>query len=169
MLDKKIVKNILLEVEAGYYNYEKYLNEVVERVLNKDKEDVKYLIARENNYNYLTLYSYSECDYIQWLYDNYDFYDEYDEISTLKNNYSMIYEYVKQNYIEYYAEENILNFINVSKFRKMLYKNEKGILNITLNTIYLNIRNYSNNEYLVNEYNLNKKLYSELKKIQKGF
>jgi hypothetical protein len=81
----------------------------------------------------------------------------------------MIYEYVKQNYIEYYAEENILNFINVSKFRKMLYKNEKGILNITLNTIYTNVRNYSNNKYLINEYNLNKELYHKLKKIQKGF
>jgi hypothetical protein len=165
MLDKKIVKNILLEVEAGYYNYEKYLNEVIERVLNN--KDFKYLIAREDNY--LVLYKYDEDEYIQWLYDNYDIYDEYDEISTLKNNYSMIYEYVKQNYIEYYAEENILNFINVSKFRKMLYKNEKGILNITLNTIYTNVRNYANNEYLIKEYNLNKELYHVLKMIQKEF
>jgi hypothetical protein len=164
MLDKKIVKNILLEVEAGYYNYEKYLNEVIERVLNN--KDFKYLIARENEY--LVLYKYDEDEYIQWLYENYDFFNN-KLLSALKVKYDTIYKYVQKNYIDYYVEENILNFINVSKFRKMLYKNEKSILNITLNTIYLNIRNYSNNEYLVNEYNLNKKLYSELKKIQKGF
>jgi hypothetical protein len=167
MLDKKIVKNILLEVEAGYYNYEKYLNEVVARVLNKDKEDVKYLIARENEY--LTLYKYSESDYIQWLYEScdYDIYDIY--IKELKNNYDTIYEYVKGNYIDYYVEEDITNFINISKFRNMLYKNEKGILNITLNTIYTNVRNYANNEYLIKEYNLNKELYHVLKMIQKEF
>jgi hypothetical protein len=48
MLDKKIVKNILLEVEASCYNYEKYLNEVVKLIL--DKKDVKYLITRKNEY-----------------------------------------------------------------------------------------------------------------------
>lgn len=164
MLNKKIIKNILLEVEVSCYNYEKYLNEFIERVLDKDKEDIKYLIVRENNYNYLTLYKYSESDYIQWIYDEYDVYD-----SELKNNYFIIYEYVKQNYIEYYVEENILNFINISKFRNMLYNNEKSILNITLDSIYVNIRNYANNKYLINEYNLNKKLYHELKKIQRGF
>jgi hypothetical protein len=167
MLDKKIIKDILLEVEAAYYNYEKYLNEVVERVLNKDKEDVKFLIVRENEY--LTLYKYSEVDYIQWLYEsyNYDIYDIY--IKELKNNYSTIYEYVKENYIDYYVEENIANFINVSKFRNMLEKNKKNILDITLNSISQNIRNYANNKYLIKEYNLNKKLYFELKKIKKGF
>lgn len=153
MLNKKEIELILLEVEAGYFNYEKYLNEVIKLIL--DKEDIKYLIAREKNYNYLTLYKYSESDYIQWLYDEYDVYDE---LSELKNNYSMIYEYVKQNYIDYYIEENILNFINISKFRNMLYNNEKGILSITLNSIAQNIRNYQNNEYLIKEYNLNKKV-----------
>jgi hypothetical protein len=165
MLDKKIIKDNLLEVEAGYYNYEKYLNEVIKRVL--DKKDVKYLIARENEY--LTLYKYSEVDYIQWLYEsyNYDIYDIY--IKELKNSYSTIYEYVKENYIDYYVEENIANFINVSKFRNMLEKNKKNILDITLNSISQNIRNYANNKYLIKEYNLNKKLYFELKKIKKGF
>lgn len=165
MLNKKIVKNILLEVEASCYHYEKYLNEVIKLIL--DKENIKYLITRENNYNYfLTLYKYSESDYIQWLYDEYYIYEE-KELSEVKNNYSMIYEYVKQNYIECYVEESILNFINISKFRKMLYNNEKSVLNITLNSIYVNIRNYANNKYLINEYNLNKKLYHELEKIQK--
>jgi len=164
MLDKKIVKNILLEVEASCYDYGKYLNEIIKLIL--DKKDVKYLIAEENGY--LTLYKYSESNYIQWLYEykKYDIYDIY--ISELKNNYSTMYEYVQQNYIEYYTEENILNFINISKFRNILHKN-KSIFNITLNSISQNIRNYANNEYLINEYNLNKKLYSELKKIQKGF
>lgn len=163
MLNKKIVKNILLEVEASCYNYEKYLNEIIECVLNKDKEDIKYLIARENNY--LTLYKYRESDYMQWLYNEYDVYEE--ESSELENNYSMIYEYVKENHIEYYVEENILNFINISKFRNMLYSNEKSVLNITLNSIYVNIGNYQNNEYLIKEYNLNKKLYKELLNIKR--
>lgn len=162
MLNKKTVKNILLEVEASCYNYEKYLNEIIKLILDK-KEDIKYLISEENSY--LTLYKYSESDYILWLYKNYDIYEEEEE--ELKDNYSMIYEYVKENYIEYYVEENILNFINVSKFRKILYKNKNDILNITLDYIYRNIRNYANNKYLINEYNLNKKLYHELKKIQK--
>lgn len=162
MLNKKEIELILLEVEAGCYNYEKYLNEVITRILNK--KNIKYLIARENENGYLTLYKYSQSDYIQWLYDEYDAYD----VSELKNNYSMIYEYVKQNYIDYYVEENILNFINISKFRNMLYNNGKGILNITLNSIYVNMRNYANNKYLINEYNLNKKLYHGLKKIQRG-
>jgi hypothetical protein len=163
MLDKKIVKNILLEVEASCYNYEKYLNEVVKLIL--DKKDVKYLITRKNEY--LTLYSYNESNYLQWLYENYDIYEGEEE--ELLNNYYMIHEYVKQNYIDYYVEDNITNFINISKFRNMLYKNKKGILNIVLNSIYTNIRNYANNEYLISEYNLNKKLYHALKKIQKGF
>lgn len=163
MLNKKIVKNILLEVEASYYNYEKYLNEIIKLIL--DKKDVKYLIARENNYNYLTLYKYSESDYILWLYNHYDIYEEEEE--ELKDNYSMIYEYVQQNYIDYYVEENILNFVNVSKFRKILYKNKNDILNITLDSIYENIRNYANNKYLINEYNLNKKLYKKLLNIKK--
>lgn len=158
MLNKKTIKNILLEVEASCYNYEKYLNELIKLIL--DKEDIKYLIARENDY--LILYKYSEDEYIQWLYDKYDVYDEDD----VYDNYSLLCEYANQNYIEYYVEENILNFINISKFRNMLYNNEK-ILNIILNNIYGNIRNYANNKYLVYEYNLNKKLYHELKKIQK--
>jgi hypothetical protein len=165
MLDKKMVKKILLEVEASCYDYDKYLNTVIKLIL--DKKDVKYLIAEENSY--LTLYKYSEVDYIQWLYEsyNYDIYDIY--IKELKNNHSTIYEYVKENYIDYYVEENITNFINVSKFRNMLEKNEKNILDITLNSISQNIRNYANNKYLIKEYNLNKKLYFELKKIKKGF
>jgi hypothetical protein len=163
MLDKKMVKKILLEVEASCYDYDKYLNTVIKLIL--DKKDVKYLIAEENSY--LTLYKYRESDYIQWLYDIYDIDDN--ELSELENNYFMIYEYVKKNYIEYYTEENIINFINVSKFRNMLHKNKKGILDITLNSIALNIRNYANNKYLIKEYNLNKKLYFELKKIKKGF
>jgi hypothetical protein len=165
MLDKKMVKKILLEVEASCYDYNKYLNTVIKLIL--DKKDVKYLIAEENSY--LTLYKYSEVDYIQWLYEsyNYDIYDIY--IKELKNNHSTIYEYVKENYIDYYVEENIANFINVSKFRNMLEKNKKNILDITLNSISQNIRNYANNKYLIKEYNLNKKLYFELKKIKKGF
>lgn len=161
MLNKKEIKLILLEVGASCYNYEKYLNEVIKPIL--DKENIKYLIIREK-YNYLTLYKYSQSDYIQWLYDEYD---AYDELSELKNNYSMIYEYVKQDYIDYYEEKNILNFINFSKFRNMLYNNEKGILNITLNSIYVNIRNYANNKYFIKEYNLNKKLYEELLNIKR--
>lgn len=162
MLNKKTVKNILLEVESAYYNYEKYLNEVIKSIL--DKKDIKYLIARENNY--LTLYKYSESDYMLWLYMNYDIYEE--EKEELINSYSIIHEYVQKHYIEYYTEENILNFINISKFRNMLYNNKKGILTATLNSIYANIRNCANNKYLINEYNLNKKLYHELKKIQRG-
>lgn len=160
MLNKKTVKNILLEVESAYYHYEKYLNEIIKLIL--DKEDVKYLIARENGY--LTLYKYSQSNYMLWLYENYDIYEEEEE--ELENNYSMIYEYVKENYIDYYIEENILNFINVSKIRKMLYKN-KNVLNIILNSIYTNICNYANNEYLIKEYNLNKKMYKELLNIKR--
>ena len=36
MLNKKTIKNILLEVEACNYNYETYLNdEIIDRLLNK--------------------------------------------------------------------------------------------------------------------------------------
>ena len=162
MLNKKEVKLILLEVEASYINYEKYLNDVIIRLLNKD--DIKYLIARENDY--LTLYKYNQSDYIEWLYDYYDI-DNSQILNELKNNYATIYEYVQQNYIDYFVEENILNFINISKFRNMLYKNKKSILSITLNSIVQNVRNYANNEYLIKEYNLNKKLYQELLNIKR--
>ena len=162
MLNEKVIKKILLEVEASYFNYEEYLNDVITRLLNKD--DIKFLIARENDY--LTLYKYSQLDYIKWLYDYYDI-DDLQTLNELKNNYSMIYEYVQQNYIDYFVEENILNFINISKFRNMLYKNKKSILNITLNSITQNVRNYANNEYLIKEYNLNKKLYQELLNIKR--
>ena len=162
MLNKKETKKILLEVEANYINYEEYLNDVITRLLNKD--DIKYLIARENDY--LTLYKYSQSNYIEWLYNNYDI-DDLQVLNELKDNYSTIYEYVQQNYIDYFVEENILNFINISKFRNMLYKNKKSILNITLNSIVQNIQNYSNNEYLIREYNLNKKLYKELLNIKR--
>ena len=164
MLNKKVIKKILLEVEASYFNYEEYLNDVIIRLLNKD--DIKYLIAREGENGYLTLYKYSQSDYIKWLYDYYDI-DNSQILNELKNNYSTIYEYVQQNYIDYFVEENILNFINISKFRNMLYKNKKSILNITLNSIVQNIQNYSNNEYLIREYNLNKKLYKELLNIKR--
>ena len=162
MLNEKVIKKILLEVEASYFNYEEYLNDVITRLLNKD--DIKFLIARENDY--LTLYKYSQLDYIKWLYDYYDI-DDLQTLNELKNNYSTIYEYVQQNYIDYFVEENILNFINISKFRNMLYKNKKSILNITLNSITQNVRNYANNEYLIKEYNLNKKLYKELLNIKR--
>lgn len=161
MLNKKITKNILLEVESSYYNYEKYLNDIIKRVL--DKKYIKYLIVRENEY--LTLYKYNENDYIQWLYENYDI--NIYELSELKNNYSCIYDYVQQNFLDYYVEENIVNFINITKFRKMLYTNKKSILSITLNSIYQNINNYANNKYLINEYNVNKRLYEELLNIKK--
>lgn len=164
MLNKKVIKKILLEVEASYFNYEEYLNDVITRLLNKD--DIKYLIAREGENGYLTLYKYSQSDYIKWLYNNYDI-DDLQVLNELKNNYATIYEYVQQNYIDYFVEENILNFINISKFRNMLYKNKKSILNITLNSIVQNIQNYSNNEYLIREYNLNKKLYKELLNIKR--
>ena len=162
MLNKKVIKKILLEVEASYFNYEEYLNDVIIRLLNKD--DIKFLIARENDY--LTLYKYSQSDYIKWLYDYYDI-DNSQILNELKNNYATIYEYVQQNYIDYFVEENILNFINISKFRNMLYKNKKSILSITLNSIVQNVRNYANNEYLIKEYNLNKKLYKELLNIKR--
>ncbi len=97
----------------------------------------------------------------QIIYNNYDI-----DASEIKNNYSMIYDFVQQNYIDYYVEENILNFINVTRFRKMLY-NEKDILHLALNSISQNVRNYANNKYLINEYNLNKKLYKELLNIKK--
>lgn len=159
MLDKKTIKNILLEVEASCYNYERYLQEVIDIVLNDNGNDIKYLITRENDNGYLTLYKYSESDFISWLYI-----DDTD-INNLINNYEVILEYVQKNYIDYYIEEDITNFINISKFRKMLYNNKNSILNIVLNKISQNIRNYANNEYLINEYNLNKKLYKELIKI----
>lgn len=162
MLNKKEIELILLEVEAGCFNYEKYLNDVVKRILNK--KDIKYLITRENDY--LTLYQYSQSDYIEWLYNNYDI-DDSQILNELTNNYSIICEYVQQNYIDYFVEENILNFINISKFRNMLYKNKKSILNITLNSIAQNIRNYADNEYLIKEYNLNKKLYKKLLDIKR--
>ena len=164
MLNKKVIKKILLEVEASYFNYEEYLNDVIIRLLNKD--DIKYLIAREGENGYLTLYKYSQSDYIKWLYDYYDI-DNSQILNELKNNYSTIYEYVQQNYIDYFVEENILNFINISKFRNMLYKNKKSILSITLNSITQNVRNYANNKYLIKEYNLNKKLYQELLNIKR--
>ena len=163
MLNKKVIKKILLEVEASYFNYEEYLNDVIIRLLNKD--DIKYLIAREGENGYLTLYKYSQSDYIKWLYDYYDI-DNSQILNELKNNYATIYEYVQQNYIDYFVEEDILNFINVSKFRKALYNN-KDVLNSTLNSIVQNIQNYSNNEYLIREYNLNKKLYKELLNIKR--
>ena len=161
MLNKKVIKKILLEVEASYFNYEEYLNDVITRLLNKD--DIKYLIARENDY--LTLYKYNQSDYIEWLYDYYDI-DNSQILNELKNNYATIYEYVQQNYIDYFVEEDISNFINVSKFRKALYNN-KDVLSITLNSISQNVRNYANNEYLIKEYNLNKKLYQELLNIKR--
>lgn len=162
MLNKKNIKLILSEIEAGCYNYERYLNDVITRILNK--KNIKYLIVRESENGYLTLYKYSQSNYIEWLYNNYDIEDS---LNTFKDDYYIIYEYVQQNYIDYFVEECILNFINISKFENMLYNNEKGILNIVLSSIYVNIRNYANNKYLINEYNLNKKLYHELKKIQK--
>ena len=45
--------------------------------------------------------------------------------------------------------------------------NKKSILSITLNSIYQNINNYANNKYLINEYNVNKRLYEELLNIKK--
>jgi len=163
MLDKKIVKNILLEVESSCYNYEKYLQEVVNEALNNNSNDVKYLIVRENDNGYLTLYKYSESDYIEWLYDNYDMYDIY--IYDLFRRYGILLEYVQKNYIDYYIEDNITNFINISKFRNMLYNN-KSLLQKVINHIYTNMRNCKDNNYLIYEYNLNKKLYHELKEIQ---
>ena len=162
MLEKKTIKNILLEVEASNYNYEKYLQDIINEVLNDNNSDIKYIIARENNYDYLCLYKYNVNDYILWLYDN----DAEDvEISDLINNYEIILEYVQKNYIDYYIEENITNFINIKKFRNMLYNN-KLLLQEVANDIFTNIRNYSNNDYLIHEYNLNKKLYQALKRIQ---
>lgn len=165
MLDKKTVKNILFEVEASCYNYEKYLQEVINIVLNDNNSDIKYIIARENNYNNLTLYKYSESDYITWLYDCFDINNA--DINDLVSNYFIIINYVQKGYIDYYIENNILNFINIKKFRRKLYNN-KSLLQEVANDIFTNIRNYSDNEYLISEYNLNKKLYSELIKIERG-
>lgn len=165
MLDKKTVKNILFEVEASCYNYEKYLQEVINIVLNDNNGDIKYIIARENNYNNLTLYKYSESDYITWLYDCFDINNA--DINDLVSNYFIIINYVQKGYIDYYIENNILNFINIKKFRRKLYNN-KSLLQEVANDIFTNIRNYSDNEYLISEYNLNKKLYSELIKIERG-
>ena len=113
MLNKKTVKNILLEVEANCYHYEEYLQEIVNIVLNENNKDVKYIITREKNYNYLHLYKYSESDYITWLYNNYN---NIDNLRELKNNYSIIREYIQKNYIDYYIEENITNFLTLIKF-----------------------------------------------------
>jgi len=163
MLNKKIIENILLEVEESCYNYEKYLQEIIEEVLNDKSSDIKYLIARENNNGYLTLYKYSESDYISWMYDN--CYIDDADVNDLINNYEVMLECIRKNYIDYYIEENILNFINITKFRKELYNN-KSLLQKVINDIYTNIRNYADNDYLTSEYNLNEKLYHELKKIQ---
>lgn len=163
MLNKKMVKDILLEVESGCYNYEKYLQEVVDIVLNNNSSDIKYLIARESVNGWLTLYKYSESDYIEWLCDNY--YIDNEDIEELINNYEVVREYVQKNYIDYYVENNILNFINIRKFKNMLYNN-KPLLQLIINNIYTNIRNCKDNEYLIYDYNLNKKLYYELKKVQ---
>lgn len=163
MLNKKTIKDILLEIESCCYNYEKYLQEVISEILNNDNNDMKYIIARESD-NGLTLYKYSESEYISWLYNSL-FIDDDDDINDLINNYEIILEYVKKNYIDYYIEDNILNFINIKKFRNMLYNN-KTLLQEVINNIYTNIRNCENNDYLIYDYNLNKKLYHELKKIQ---
>lgn len=165
MLDKKTVKKILLEVEASYHNYEKYLQEVIDIVLNDNNGDIKYIIAREKNYNYLHLYKYSASNYIAWLYNN--FYIDDADVNNLIANYEIILEYVRKEYIDYYTEESLLNFINIKKFRKELYNN-KSLLKEVVNDIFTNVRNYSNNEYLTSEYNLNKKLYKELIKIKRG-
>ena len=162
MLDKKTIKNILLEVEASCYNHEKYLQEVIDEVLNDNNGDIKYIIARDYSYNCLCLYKYSASDFILWLYDNGA---ENTEISDLINNYEVVIEYVKKKYIDHYIKNNILNFINVKKFRKELYNNQ-SLLQEVINDIFTNIRNYSNNDYLIHEYNLNKKLYQALKKVQ---
>ena len=161
MLDKKTVKNILLEIEASCYNYEEYLQEIIDIVFNDNNNDVKYIIARENNYNCLCLYKYSEKGYISWLCNDYNI----EDLSELKNNYSFVYEYVQKNYIDYYIEEDITNFISIKKFRNMLYNNNL-LLQEVAKDIFTNIRNYSNNDYLIHEYNLNKKLYQALKRIQ---
>lgn len=163
MLDKKIVRNILLEVEESCRNYAKYLQEVVDIVLNDNSNDIKYLITKENDK--LTLYKYSESDFLNWLCCEFDAIDT--DINDLFHNYGLKLEYtqVQKKYIDYYIEENILNFINVRKFRKKLY-NDKFLLQQIINDLYVNIRNYQDNEYLIYEYNLNKKLYHELKKIQ---
>ena len=44
MLNEKVIKKILLEVEASYFNYEEYLNDVITRLLNKDFELPKVMI-----------------------------------------------------------------------------------------------------------------------------
>lgn len=161
MLNKKTIKSILLEIEASYYNYEEYLQEVISEILNNNNSDVKYIIASKNNY--LHLYKYSESDYITWLYNNCIIDDT--DINDLINNYRVVLEYVQKNYLDYYVENSILNFINAKKFRRLLY-NDKPLLQQVINTIYTNIRNYKDNKYLTYYYNLNKELYHELKKIQ---
>ena len=162
MLDKKTVKSVLLEVEISCYNYEKYLQEIVDIVFNDNNNDIKYIITRENSY--LCLYKYSASDYMLWLYDNID---NLQDLNELKNNYGFLLEYtqVQKNYFNYYAKNNILNFINVKKFRKKIYNN-KSLLQLVINNIYTNVRNYANDNCLTYEYNLNKKLYHELEKIQ---
>ena len=162
MLDKKTVKNILLEVESSCYNYEKYLQEIVSGALNNNSNDIKYLIVRENDNGYLTLYKYSESDFISWLYLNGA---NNMNINDLISIYEIMAGYAQNNYIDYYIEDNITNFINISKFRNMLYNN-KSLLQKVINNIYTNICNCKDNNYLIYEYNLNKKLYHELKKIQ---
>ena len=163
MLKKRTIKNILLEVEASCCNYEEYLQEIIDIVFNDNNNDVKYIIARENNYNCLCLYKYSEKGYISWLCNDYNI----EDLSELKNNYSFVYEYVQKNYIDYYIEKDITNFISISKFRNMLYNN-KMLLQQVINNIFTNLRNCKDNKYLTNGYNLNKKLYHELLKIKKG-
>lgn len=162
MLNKKTIKSILLEIEASYYNYEEYLQEVISEILNNNNSDVKYIIASKNNY--LHLYKYSGSDYITWLYNNCIIDDT--DINDLINNYGVVLEYVQKNYLDYYVENSILNFINAKKFRRLLY-NDKPLLQQVINTIYTNIRNYADNEYLMHEYNLNKELYKKLIKIKK--
>ena len=163
MLNKKIIKYSLLEVEMSCYNHEKYLQEIVDIVFNDNNNDIKYLITRENSY--LCLYKYSESDYISWLQST--SYINNIDINDLVHNYVFLLEYtqVQKNYFNYYAENNILNFINVKKFRKKIYNN-KSLLQLVINNIYTNVRNYANDNCLIYGYNLNKKLYHELEKIQ---
>jgi len=168
MLNKKTIKNILLEVESCCYNYEEYLQEVISEVLNDSASDIKYIIARENDNGYLTLYKYNESDYIEWLYNEFCYeFNTYNDINidALINNYGMVRGYAQKNFIDYYIENDILNFINVRKFRKKLYNN-KSLLYKIINNIRINVQNYADNDYLTSAYNLNKKLYHELKKIQ---
>lgn len=43
MLNKKTIKSILLEIEASYYNYEEYLQEVVSEILNNNNSMENFL------------------------------------------------------------------------------------------------------------------------------